>query len=113
MTPTPDERPTVSFVHLTLLTLKDRTDADRVIEIVESYRGQLPQVRSLFIGPDVSGGGVADLLFVASFETQADFVAYGQDPAHLELASQVRPFLAASSSLDVETPAGADGVVTR
>jgi quinol monooxygenase YgiN len=90
----------MSFTHLSLLSLIDPEDADRVIALVESAGGRFPGVAHWAIARNENPRKEHDLVFVSVFNSEADYRVYQQDPAHHALSAEVGRYLAGSSGVD-------------
>ena len=100
------------FQHIGVLTLTDEaTAADRAaIESgLGSLVGRIDGLRSARVVFDAGiKEGNSDVLFVMTFDSRADWEAYGSHPAHVEVVSTViGPVLASKTFLQVDDAAPA------
>jgi hypothetical protein len=96
--------------HVVLLTLNDQaTDqaVEAVLDGLQRLPAAIPELRSMACGRDAGlGGGAADLVLVATFDSVADFEAYRVHPAHVALGrDRLRPILASAATAQFEAPA--------
>jgi Stress responsive A/B Barrel Domain len=99
--------------HLVLLSFKPEAaagDIDAVIAAFVVLRDQVPTVRGLEWGPNVSPEGLTQgytHAFMLSFDDAAGRDTYLPHPAHLAFVERLKPVLAAVLVIDYETPNGA------
>ena len=94
--------------HIVTLTFRDDTTADQVEAIADALRelpGKIPELRSYVVGTDLGlSDGNAHLAVVADFDSEQDWQAYRDHPAHQAIITQqIVPVLTARSAVQHRT----------
>ncbi|MET1043902.1 MAG: Dabb family protein [Microbacteriaceae bacterium] len=76
--------------------------ATQIADSLRALVGEVPQIKSLSIGPDAVGNGNWDLALVADFDSVDDLTGYIEHPAHQALVPFIRSHIAERSCVDFE-----------
>ncbi len=87
--------------HIVLYKLKNKGDADEMIERFLSMRGKIDVLKSLNAGKNiVSSGRAYDVALVCEFENEHDLEVYASHPVHLPVKEYVHSVIAEAHSVD-------------
>ena len=77
------------LAHAVLIKLGDpAADPDRLVAALRALPGQIPEIRTYQVGPDVSGAGNAyDVGLYSTFDDQDALERYRVHPAHQEVVA--------------------------
>ncbi len=90
--------------HVVMFRFRDDATAEQIAAVTEGLEALIdviPEIRGYRVGPDLGlNEGNHHYALVADFETEADYVAYRDHPAHLAvIAERIRPILAARTAV--------------
>jgi len=89
------------LTHVVLMTFTDPTDAPAAKAKLEAIASDIPAIRSMVVGLDVLGTDVSWHLCMTTTHDDADGLrSYQTHEAHLDLATWLRPRLAARAVVD-------------
>jgi len=80
------------ITHIVFFKLKDPSAAniEDTRKLMETLRGEIPQLRHLEIGADIVRGKRSyDLALVAKFDSMEDLRGYREHPFHVEVAQEL------------------------
>lgn len=69
--------------HIVLWRLKNKADAARIKQELESMRGKIPGLLSLEVGLNFAEGSPVDLGLYSEFEDRAALEGYADHPVHV------------------------------
>lgn len=98
--------PEAPVKHIVLFKFKDTATPEQIKQVTDAFAAlpsQIPQVRSLEWGTNVSHEGKSDGLthaWILSFENTADRDAYLVSPPHKKFSTLARPILAKVTVVD-------------
>lgn len=93
--------------HLVLMRFTDPADAAEAKARLEALVGQVPELRSLWVGLDALGtDGAFHLALDTTFDDTDGLDAYAAHPAHVDGLAWLRPRLAARAVVDAEVLPG-------
>ncbi|MEV0590715.1 Dabb family protein [Nonomuraea cavernae] len=89
------------LTHVVLMKFADPGDAPEAKKLLEGLRGRVEQIGDLSVGLDVIGSEVSyDLCLTTTHDSAEALRGYQEHPAHLEVATWLRPRLAARAVVD-------------
>lgn len=88
--------------HIVLWRLKNKADAARVKQELESMRGKIPGLVSLEVGLNFAEGSPVDLGLYSEFTDQAALNAYADHPVHVPVKQTVGGLVSDRWVLDYE-----------
>ncbi|MFC9971090.1 Dabb family protein [Spirillospora sp. NPDC127200] len=92
------------LTHVVLMKFTDPADAPEAKELLEGLAGRVGQIRGMTVGLDVVRSAFSyDLSLVTTHASVEELRGYQEHPAHLEVASWLRPRLAARAVVDHES----------
>ncbi|MFC6879298.1 MULTISPECIES: Dabb family protein [Actinomadura] len=91
------------LTHLVLMKFTDAADAPRAKELLESLDGRVAEIRELRVLDVVGSEPSFDLCLITGHASVAELAGYQRHPAHLEVASWLRPRLADRAVVDYES----------
>ncbi|WP_040796367.1 Dabb family protein [Nocardia higoensis] len=87
--------------HIVLMKFLDRSDASEAKRRLLEMAPAVPQIRSMTVELDEAGTAVSyDLCMTTRHDSAEELSGYQGHPAHLELASWLKPRLAARAVVD-------------
>nr|WP_298724489.1 Dabb family protein [uncultured Steroidobacter sp.] len=89
--------------HIVLWRLKNKADAARVKQELESMRGKIPGLLSLEVGLNFAESSPADIGLYSEFSDRAALDAYADHPVHVPVKQVVGALVAERWVLDYET----------
>lgn len=78
---------------------KAMTDFKRGIEALPAV---IPSIRSVHVGLNINADEACHICLESAFDTLDDVRAYSAHPAHVAVASALKPYVAARSCVDFE-----------
>ena len=89
--------------HIVLYKLKDKKDADEMIERFLSMKGKIDVLRELNAGKNILPSQRAyDVALVCDFDNAHDLDVYASHPVHLPVKAFVQSVIAEAHSVDFE-----------
>lgn len=88
--------------HIVLWRLKNKADAARVKQQLESMRGKIPGLLSLEVGLNFAEGSPVDLGLYSEFKDRAALEEYADHPVHVPVKQFVGGLVAERWVLDYE-----------
>jgi hypothetical protein len=88
--------------HIVLWRLKNKADAARIKQELESMRGKIPGLLSLEVGLNFAESSPVDLGLYTEFKDRAALDAYADHPVHVPVKQFVGPLVADRWVLDYE-----------
>lgn len=92
-----------------MFRLRDDLAADVKRQAMEDFRSGIlalpeiiPTIRKIEVGFNVNPAEKWDICLNGEFDTLADVVTYGSNPAHVKVAGALKPYLAGRSCVDYE-----------
>ncbi|MGI9824917.1 Dabb family protein [Agromyces sp. Marseille-Q5079] len=80
-------------------------ERERWMSLLRALPEQVPELRSMSVGPDVLGGPAShDLAIVADFDDLDGLAAYTRHPAHAEVLRISAPVKLSLATVDFEIP---------
>ncbi|MDY6948794.1 MAG: Dabb family protein [Pseudomonadota bacterium] len=89
--------------HIVLWRLKNKADAARAKQQLESMRGQIPGLLSLEVGLNFAEGSPVDLGLYSEFQDRTALEQYADHPVHVPVKQFVGALVAERWVLDYET----------
>ena len=88
--------------HIVMWRLKDKADAPRIKQEIESMRGKIRGLVELEVGANFTAGTGADLALYSVFEDRAAFDSYAEHPVHIPVKRFVGALIAERWVVDYE-----------
>ena len=92
--------------HIVFLKMKEdaaQGDTERLVEALESLKGEIALVRELEVGLDLCAGATSyDIALNTAFDTFEDVAAYGVHPYHLKVVELIEEVTSARVKVDYE-----------
>lgn len=88
--------------HIVLWRLKNKADAARAKQELESMRGKIPGLLSLEVGTNFAEGSPVDIGLYSEFKDRAALTAYADHPVHVPVKQLVGSLVAERWVLDYE-----------
>lgn len=88
--------------HIVLWRLKNKADAARVKQELESMRGKIPGLLGLEVGLNFAEGSPVDIGLYSEFEDRAALVAYADHPVHVPVKQVVGALVSERWVLDYD-----------
>ncbi|MCU1442978.1 MAG: Stress responsive barrel domain protein [Cryobacterium sp.] len=76
--------------------------AARMIAGLQGLVGEVDEIRSLTVGPDVVGGGNWDVVLIADFDDLDSLARYQVHPSHQDVARFIRSVVSQRMAVDLE-----------
>jgi hypothetical protein len=89
--------------HIVMWRLKDKADAARIKQELESMRGKIPGLLSVEVGLNFAAGSPVDLGLYSEFKDRAALEEYADHPVHVPVKQFVGALVAERWVLDYET----------
>lgn len=88
--------------HIVMWRLKNKADAGRIKQQLESMRGKIPGLLELEVGLNFAEGSQVDLGLYSAFQDRAALDDYGGHPIHVPVKQFIAPLVAERWVLDYE-----------
>lgn len=101
------------YTHIVLFSLKDKKDAGKVAQVLESMRGQIDELKDLEVGlNDVQAQRNYDVALITRFEDQSAMDRYQVSDYHQnKVLAVIKPLIANSVAADFPEYADQDNGV--
>lgn len=88
--------------HIVLWRLKNKADAARIKQELESMRGKIPGLTSLEVGLNFAEGSPVDLGLYSEFKDRAALAGYADHPVHVPVKQFVGALVSERWVLDYD-----------
>lgn len=88
--------------HIVMWRLKDKADAPKIKQEIESMRGKIRGLVELEVGVNFVEGSNVDLALYSTFEDRAAFDSYADHPVHVPVKKTVGALVAERWVVDYE-----------
>ena len=95
--------------HVVMFGLKEELELEMKQQVIETFRkgilalpATIPFIRAIEVGVNINANETWDICLNSSFDTFEEACAYGVHPAHVAVASALKPYVMQRSCVDYE-----------